>query len=126
MFRTKHIIPRTEIFNWIKNPEIVKIVIEYSQNRSLRDPEVVKIQAYHRIEWNEFCNFLGHLKRLVDDNIITEHSFATGMQASKAHGFITTGNVRTVFKLQKKYPKVNFCLPKKIIQIFEDYEKEKN
>ena len=134
MIRIEHIIKRDELFQWIENPDICRVEISRRNNNGLKDKSVCKIHAFHRISisgGDHITMILGGCKKVVEDNdalpeaerFLSEidHAFLNGIQNQLHYNWLSRSMIKVLLDIQKRYPKINLGIPKKIINIVEKY-----
>lgn len=62
MIRTRKIIGKNQIFDYVGNQEIAKLEIHTSKQNTLKNKEVCSVYIYHRVNFTDVCSIIGKCK----------------------------------------------------------------
>lgn len=117
MIRTRKIIGRDKIFDYVGNSEIAKLEILTSKQKTLKNKEVVSVYIYHRLSWNDVLTMIGRCKIYCEknpDRLKNSHTdFVTGMLSAKRDGFVSECNINKLIEIELKTG-FDFCISKQI------------
>jgi ribosomal protein S17E len=130
MIRTRLLLKRDELFNWLQNPDIVKIEMNNYDNRRLKNKTICDCDVYHRTSVGEIHSILGNCAALVKESdtvshILSpkDHSFLNGFQTQKTYGYLTRKMVKQLLKIEEDY-NVKLNISKRIRNIVSTYSTE--
>jgi len=91
MIRIRQIILKENIFEWVLNPKVSKVVLSRGKNKTIEKPALCVAHVFHHVDFSEIAVILGACKVLVDKNreksnrfVEEKHlSFLTGVQSLK-------------------------------------------
>ena len=124
MIRIKYIIPKKDLFNWIENPEIIKVLLIGKRNLKLENDFLCEIFAFHYIDFSTVATIIGSCKRVADEDgryeILSSEdlSFLRGIQSLKGNGYLTKSIIIKLIEIEKKYD-VNLSISNKVIDLIE-------
>jgi len=127
--KISHLIPYGELALWIDNPDIVKITINYSDNKGLKNPRLIHIDAYHDIEGGDLNAILNACRKSITDGIVIKGSdtmYLNGIQSYKHDGFIIGKMILKLKEIEARYPELHFQIPKRATDIIEHYLRDPN
>lgn len=130
MIRTRLLLKKDELFNWLQNPDIVKIEMNVNDNKRLKNNTICDCDVYHRTSVGEIHSILGNCAALVkeSDNIThvlrpKDHAFLNGFQNQKAYGYLTRKMVKQLIKIEEDY-NIKLNISKRIRNIVSTYSSE--
>ncbi len=136
MIRITHIIPRAEYFNWIENPDIIRVTASYAQNKSLRNRDLMKIEAFHNISpGNDPKHSINYILGMCEGSYLlteyndAERSFLAGLKSQRGYGYITLSQLKRLAEIetlhQAKGKNINFGFRqnKLVMDLLEKYGK---
>jgi len=124
MIRVRHLIPKHEIFNYLENPEVSKILLYRKRNDALKQDYLCDVQVFYDVEFNEIATIIGACKVLVDkdgrEGLLTgaHHAFLNGIQSQKQLGFLTKTIIKKLIDIESIYNE-NLCISEKIREIIK-------
>ena len=134
MLRIRQLIKRDEIFQWIDNPEIVKVEISHANTKRLKNKTLCDAFVYYKtsennaVTDNPIHTILGACAKIIKDNEIqrfltdSDYAFLNGIQSQIHLNFLKASMINKLITLQKKY-NINFCISKKLINFVKKYDK---
>lgn len=107
MIRKTYLVKRSEIFDWLEKPKVVKIDIVRSDNKTLRDGNICRIHVYYKIIWGDLYSLFGMC--------YTEHKkhkipYLSGVVGMKRYGYITSTMIKKL-KIISEKQKINLGIP---------------
>ena len=136
MIRIRQLIKRDELFQWIDNPEIVKVEISYADTNRLKNKTLCAVQVYYRTQKrNECCDnavlsILGACEKAIKDNDVTkflsdaDHAFLNGIQQQKHTQFLKASMINKLLAIQERY-NLSLNISKEIRKLVNKYSYEK-
>jgi hypothetical protein len=137
MIRIRQLIKRDELFQWIDNPEIVKVEISHANTNRLKNKSLCDAHVYYRTQKkNECCDnainsILGACAKAIVDNETThiladnDHAFLNGIQSQKHVGFLKASMINKLLAIQKKYD-ISLNISKELRNLVKKHSYETN
>jgi hypothetical protein len=122
MIRTRKIINKSDIFNYVGNENISKVEILTSKQKTLKNPDVVSVYIYYRVNWNDICSIIGRCVEFNKQKRSTSNEdfdFVANLYSVKSAGFITLSALQKLLNIEKKY-NFSFNISKKLKTIFPE------
>lgn len=130
MIRTRLLLKREELFNWVENPEIVRIEMNTGKNKRLKNKTICDCDVYHRTSVGEIHSILGNCAALVKQSDTEthmlrpiDHAFLNGIQNQKSYGYLSRKMVKRLIKIEEDY-NVKLNISKRIRSIVTKYPTE--
>ena len=104
MIRTRKIIGKDKIFEYVGNENIAKLEILTSKQKSLKNDQVCSVYIYHRVNFMDVCNILGRCRTFIETHPDREKykSFVTGLMSARQVGFVSECNINKLIEITKK------------------------
>jgi len=137
MIRIRQLVKRDELFQWIDNPDIVKVEISHAATKRLKNKSLCDAQVYYRTEKkNECCDnavlsILGACKKTIEDDAKvkflsdSDHAYLNGIQQQKHTNFLKASMINKLMEIQKKYD-LSLNISKEIRNLVKKYSYETN
>jgi len=105
MIRTRKLIGKAQLFDYLGQPEISKIEINTCKQKTLKNKEICSIYIYHRINWADICSVIGRCEAAKLEDLGADESykeFVTNFCSCKRDGFVTASNINKLVEIEKK------------------------
>jgi len=124
MLRVSKIIPKDKLFEFIEDPNVVKVEVSSSYN-NLRDKTLCKIYVYLKISIFDVCSVVGNIKKeikqttgMTQSNWDYLHGF---LGSSLQQGFVTTSDVVNLTRIEDEQG-ILFGIPKNWYKLILSYK----
>ena len=127
MIRITKLVGKSEIFNILTNPDVSKIELLHSQNASLKNPDICRVNIYIRMKIDSLCSIVGNCKELHKKHKGWKKgnsSYVSGICTVLQSGFIKRSTIRKLEEIEIS-ENIKFGIPKhynELISKFDHYK----
>ena len=100
---------RSELFDWLENPKISKVVLHRAKNGNLKNDALCDVYVFHYVDFADIVNIIGACKVAINNDgrhgILSgkHHTFLNGIQSQKQHGFLSKSMIIKLMDIEIKY-----------------------
>lgn len=119
MIRTRKIIGKDQIFDYVGDEKVAKVEINTSKQKTLKNDKVCSVYIYHRVEWNLVSTIIGKCKKAQLQDLGGNDSYkalVTGIGSACNDGFISACNINKLVQIQDKTG-YDFSISKNIVKL---------
>ena len=126
MIRIRHMILKENLFDWVSNPKVSKVVLDREQNSKLKKDDLCKIFVFHYVKIEEINTIFGSCKVIIKENKNEsfldgkDHAFLNGIMSQKLYGFLSKSMITKLIGIEEKYD-VNLSISKNIRELIKKY-----
>jgi len=117
---------KENLFDWVSNPKVSKVVLDREQNSKLKKDDLCKIFVFHYVKIEEINTIFGSCKVIIKENKNEsfldgkDHAFLNGIMSQKLYGFLSKSMITKLIGIEEKYD-VNLSISKNIRELIKKY-----
>lgn len=124
MIRITKIINKGDLFDYMSNPEISKVEMLRSENKTLFDKNRCKVRLYLSVPYEQLNTILGDCQKHKAEKTDWKKGnecFIGGVGSTKHTGFIRASVLNKIIEISKE-EKINISVPKSFIKLINKYQ----
>lgn len=131
MIRKRYLIKKDQLFDWVNNPEIVKIILNVNKNKRLHNDSLCDVHVYYYVDKNVIYNILGSCKVTINRDRLksflsgADHAYLNGIQSLKQYTFLSESMINKLREIETKYS-ISLNISKEIINILNKNNEKKS
>ena len=129
MLRITKFVGKQDLFTLMLHPDVAKVELMNTENKTLTNPDICRVQIYLRIPKNDIPSLVGNLKTLKETRNIDwaegVGSFITGLCSISNTNFVKWSHIIKLKVIEHKLG-VDFSIPKRYDALVAKFDHLKN